>query len=608
MMLRYNMIGHSSCCKGQSYNFRGYIVKKYAALLLVVLIALVGCAPPAALVVTLDSPGNGSTVESLTPILAWTCSETGATFRVQVASDGNFQNLIIDESGLGAPSYTLPSGRLNSDQAYYWRVNASKAGRTSDWATYWSFRTPGPTPPPTAGTIVVNSTLEGSPWSGRVNYVITGPEAQSGSSAPQTFSNLAEGTYSLTYSSGGPGGATLVSITPSPTQTLSTDGTITFTLNFDMQPTSSIVVSATLDGSPWSGRVNYNIRGPYADSHSSVPYTFTDLPDGTYTLHYTSRGPDGATLASITPSPTQNLPDGGTVYFTMNFHTEASGSIFVQATLDGSDWSGQVKYTIQGPYTDTNYSVPDSFDNLPEGSYTLVYRSGGPSGAQFGGISPKSTQYLSPGGHGSFTLNFYSQATGTITVRATLDGREWRTAVGSGPIDYAIHGPHTDSSSNMPDTFTDLPAGTYTLVYRSGGPIGATYVGVTPHTVRLDGGSGSFTMNFVSEAKGTVYVSATYNGRPWSGQVRYTLSGPYVDSSNYAPDSFTNCPSGSYTLSYTSGGPDGAILRSIGPRPTQNLSSGGSISFTMEFVAGLLPPEQPESTPLPPEPTPPVVE
>jgi hypothetical protein len=562
-------------------------MKKYAILLLVVLVALVGCAPPAELVVTPGSPGNGSTVDSLTPIIAWTCTETGATYRLQVASDGNFQSLIIDESGLGAPSYTVPSGKLNSGQAYYWRVKASKAGRTSDWSIYWSFKAPGSTPPPTANTIVVNGILEGSPWSGQLNYVITGPEAQSGSSVPQTFSNLGEGTYSLTYSSGGPGGATLVSITPSPTQTLSVDGTITFTLNFEMQPSSSIAVSATLDGAPWSGSVRYSIKGPYADSHTSVPYTFTDLPEGTYTLQYTSRGPDGATLASITPSPTQNLPDGGTVYFTMNFQSQANGSIFVQATLDGSRWSGQVRYTIDGPYTDTDYSVPGSFDGLPEGSYTLTYKSGGPSGAQFGGISPKSTQYLSSGGQESFTLNFYSQATGTITVRATLDGKEWRTAVGSGTIDYAVHGPETDSSSTMPDTFSDLPAGTYTLVYRSGGPIGATYVGTTPHTVRLDGGSETFTMNFVSEAKGTVYVSATYNGHPWSGQVKYTLAGPYTDSSGQVPDSFTDCPSGSYTLSYTSGGPDGAILKSIVPSPTQNLPSGGSISFTMEFVAGL---------------------
>jgi len=277
-------------------------MKRYAILLLVVLVALLGCAPPTTLVVTLDSPGNGSTVDSLTPILAWTCSETGAAYRIQVASDGNFQNLIIDTSGLGGPSYAMPSGKLSADQAYYWRVNASKAGRTSDWSTYWSFRTPGPTPPPTAGTIVVNGILEGSPWSGSVNYVITGPEAKSGSSVPQTFSNLGEGTYTLTYSGGGPGGATLVSITPSPSQTLSADGTITFTLNFDMRPSSGIVVSATLDGSPWSGRVNYSIQGPYADSHSSVPYTFSALPDGTYTLHYTSRGPSGATLMSITPS------------------------------------------------------------------------------------------------------------------------------------------------------------------------------------------------------------------------------------------------------------------------------------------------------------------
>ncbi len=569
-------------------------MRKYAILMvvsLVALVALTGCLPPPTLTVTLESPANGSTVDSLTPILAWTCSESGAEFRIQVASDGNFQNLVVDQSNLGAPSYSVPSGKLTNDQSYYWRVNATKGGQTSDWSTYWSFMTPAA---PATGTIVVNATLDGTSWSGVVYYTISGPKQNSGSSVPATFSNLSAGTYTLSYSSGTPPGATFMGTTPSPTQTLSTGGTITFTLNFATVAASSIVVSATLDGSPWSGGVKYSIYGPYQDSHSSVPYTFSNLPAGTYTLSYTSGGPSGAQFANISPSPTQTLASSGTIYFTINFYTVATGTAYVDATLDDSAWSGQVSYTMHGPKTDSSYSVPDSFSGLPAGTYSLHYNSGGPSGAQYVGITPPS-QSLSAGGSISFTIQFSTQATGTIYVSATLDGSPWQTAIGSGPISYTIHGPRTDSSSTVPDSFSNLPPGTYTLQRNSGGPTGAQFVGITPAPTQTlhPNGSISFTMNFQSEATGTVHVDATYNGEPWSGPVRYTLAGPYVDSHGSVPYTFTNCPSGSYTLQWTSGGPEGAYLRSIDPAQTQPLSAGGSISFTMNFLAGLVEGEGP---------------
>ena len=84
---------------------------------------------------------------------------------------------------------------------------------------------------------------------------------------------------------------------------------------------STIMVNATLDGSPWSGIVNYNILGPKADSGSFVPHVFSNSPAGTYTLSYSSGGPAGATLVSISPSPIQTLPTGGSITFTLNFST-----------------------------------------------------------------------------------------------------------------------------------------------------------------------------------------------------------------------------------------------------------------------------------------------
>ena len=654
--------------------------KYFALLLLVGLLGLSGCGQELAPAVTMETPANGSTVSSLTPILAWNCNYADATYRVQVSQHSNFQDLIIDESNLSNPSYTVSSGKLSEGQTYYWKVNASKGGQTSEWTEAWAFQTPGssPTPPePGVGTIVVNATLDGASWTGGVSYTLSGPQTYSGSSVTQSFSNVPTGSYTLGYSSGGPGGATFSDVAPSSTQMVSDGGTITFTLNFETeattalrvnatldgaswtgkvkytvtgpqgysgssvsqtfsniatgsytvgynsggpsgatlasitpQPTQSVVaghttiftlnfhsentstirVKATLDGSTWTGSVNYTLSGPYSDSDTSVPQTFNDLPVGTYTLVYNHGGPSGATLISITSQPTQTTSANKTTTFTMNFVSKAASTIKIKATLDGASWSGAVRYNISGPYRDADTSVPQTLTNLPGGTYTLSYRSGGPSGATFSNVSPSPTQTVSDGGTITFTLNFHSEASCTIEVNALLDGKTWQTAVGSGSIKYGISGPVADSSTSMPDTFDGVPAGSYTLTYHDGGPIGATFSNVSPSPTQTvsDGGTITFTLNFHSEVKGTVIVNATLNGASWEGDASYTLNGPYVDSNGSVPYTFDNCPKGSYTLNYNSGGPDQAELSNISPSPNQELSAGGTITFTLNFVGLLL--------------------
>jgi len=590
-------------------------MKKLALTLLSLLLVttlLVACVPAPApeLAAKLATPTNSSEISSLTPTLSWSGLGGPTSYRLQVASDSNFQQIIIDSNNLTDVVYNVSSGKLKHEQNYYWRVNARKGSDTSEWSDVWSFKTPSgkptppPTPPSTQATIQVMVTLDGAQWSGGVNYRLTGPDNLAGGSAPQTFSNLPEGEYAITYRAGGPTGASLASITPAPAQQLDAKGIVTFTLNFHTQTSSSITVNANVHGLQWSGPISYTISGPYSDADSSVPKTLTNLPGGTYTLTYNFGGPQGMIMTHITPSPVQNLPNGGALVYTFNFIEKPSaGNILINATLDGKPWSGPVEYTISGPITDRDHSVPQTLSAVPDGIYALSYNSGGPNGARMMGITPQVTQTLRAGGTITYNLNFASQqTTGTIRVEAMLDGQPWQTALGSGAINFSVVGPATDSGNTIPETFSNQPSGRYTCQYNSGGPIGATFSGITPAPT-LDlaaGGQIVYVLHFHKEAKGTVVINATLNGQPWNGAVAYVVQGPYVESGGAVPQSLNNAPAGNYAVTYRSGGPPQSTFEGVSP-PSQALQPGGSIAFTLmfQFQSGVLPPPEPEPEPGP---------
>jgi hypothetical protein len=112
--------------------------------------------------------------------------------------------------------------------------------------------------PPEECTIDVKATLDTAPWTGPVQYTLTGPVGTTtiigvGVEARHTVDC---GEWTCAYASGGPAEATFVDITFAATQTVSAGGTIIFTLNFvTEQPTwdASIEFKTwTIDGQPVS--------------------------------------------------------------------------------------------------------------------------------------------------------------------------------------------------------------------------------------------------------------------------------------------------------------------------------------------------------------------
>lgn len=197
---------------------------------------------------------------------------------------------------------------------------------------------------PSVGAIIVNATLDGSPWSGSISFIVIGSETISGSSVPYSFQAPAA-TWTIDYISGAPSGAALTIITPSTPQTLTVSGTTTFTLHFTTQappgiPTSGTInVDASLDGSSWPTLVGSTLpvgstlyiriggiwykTGLYGDS---VPQSYSDMPSlFAYKVGFIWKGHLDATyFDGVSPSEATLTP-GSTITFTVNFSNRRCG-------------------------------------------------------------------------------------------------------------------------------------------------------------------------------------------------------------------------------------------------------------------------------------------
>ncbi|MGB3017846.1 MAG: T9SS type A sorting domain-containing protein, partial [Ignavibacteria bacterium] len=86
-------------------------------------------------------PANNSSNVSLTPGLDWHNSSNAAYYRVNIATDLNFNNIVFDKDSIVLSSYSVPPNILNVNTLYFWRVNANNLGGTSNWSTTFAFRT-----------------------------------------------------------------------------------------------------------------------------------------------------------------------------------------------------------------------------------------------------------------------------------------------------------------------------------------------------------------------------------------------------------------------------------------------------------------------------------
>lgn len=97
---------------------------------------------------SLGSPANGAVNQALWVSVTWSGIGNGV-YRLQVSTDAAFASLILDQGGLsGYRASRSLSGLLTRSTTYYWRMNVTINGLTSNWSEVRRFTTASISVPP----------------------------------------------------------------------------------------------------------------------------------------------------------------------------------------------------------------------------------------------------------------------------------------------------------------------------------------------------------------------------------------------------------------------------------------------------------------------------
>ncbi len=88
---------------------------------------------------TLVSPPNGSFNQPSTVRFIWYKSISAITYRLQVALDSLFTNIVVNDSTIA--DSTILVANLTVNKYYWWRVNAKNSYGTSPYSSVWRFGT-----------------------------------------------------------------------------------------------------------------------------------------------------------------------------------------------------------------------------------------------------------------------------------------------------------------------------------------------------------------------------------------------------------------------------------------------------------------------------------
>ncbi|HPO64163.1 MAG TPA: fibronectin type III domain-containing protein, partial [Candidatus Kapabacteria bacterium] len=90
----------------------------------------------------LFTPENQSYNLSTNPTFDWNDQDDNNYYSIQISSDPNFSNIIINENYIPVSEYNLPEGfNFDFNTTYYWRVYGINNNYVDYWSSTWSFTT-----------------------------------------------------------------------------------------------------------------------------------------------------------------------------------------------------------------------------------------------------------------------------------------------------------------------------------------------------------------------------------------------------------------------------------------------------------------------------------
>jgi hypothetical protein len=275
--------------------------------------------------------------------------------------------------------------------------------------------------------------------------------------------------------------------------------------------------------------------------NGSIAFTFTNVPDGNYTISY-----DAGTFANVAVSS-----GAATVVAAQGTYDN------LNITVSGCTSAEDVDITLTDPPTPTlsatgtnpatcsgNGSIAFTFTNVPDGNYTITYDAG--TFTNVAVVSDAATVPAPEGTYDNLSITV-SGCTSVEDVDITLTDPPTPTIAAAG-TDPATCG----GNGSIAFTFTNVPDGNYTISYDAG-----TFANVAVS-------SGAAT---VVAAQGTYdNLNITVSGCTSAEDVDITLTDPPTPTlsatgTNPATCSgngsiaftFTNVPDGNYTITYDAG-------------------------------------------------------
>ena len=256
-----------------------------------------------------------------------------------------------------------------------------------------------------------------------------------------------------------------------------------------------------------------------------IPFTSTNLPNGTYSLSYTGTGsPKNVSVANDTFS-LRGLPSGAYSAFSVTY-LACTGNDASSKTLTDPPTPTIASGVVSNPTTCLGMDgyIPFTSTNLPAGTYSLSYTgTGSPKNVSVANDT-FSLRGLPSGGYSSFSVT-YLACTGNDASSKTLTDPPTPT-IASG----VVSNPTTclGMDGYIPFTSTNLPAGTYSLSYTGTGS--PKNVSVANDTFSLrglpSGGYSSFSVTYLA-CTGTDISSKTLSDPIFSASA--SNSGPYEE-------------------------------------------------------------------------------